>query len=62
MSDPKRRALGKGLESLLPARAPAPVPEANGRPIEIPLDRIERNPFQTRTAFDPEKLKELAGS
>ncbi len=69
--DPKRRALGKGLESLLPSRpaAPATVPtmaavaaEPNGKPLEIPLDQIERNPFQTRTQFDETKLKELAES
>ena len=67
--DPKRRALGKGLESLLPAR-PAVVPqiaataavESNGKPLEIPLDHIERNPFQTRTRFDDAKLAELAAS
>jgi ParB family chromosome partitioning protein len=67
--DPKRRALGKGLESLLPARkpveapAPAPVPsEPAGRPLEIPLDKIDRNPYQTRSAFDEVKLAELAES
>jgi ParB family transcriptional regulator, chromosome partitioning protein len=66
--DPKRRALGKGLESLLPSR-PAVVPqiaatavESNGKPLEIPLDHIERNPFQTRTRFDDSKLAELAAS
>jgi ParB family transcriptional regulator, chromosome partitioning protein len=66
-SDPKRRALGKGLESLLPARpaptpAPAPVVESTGKPLEIALDQIERNPFQTRTQFDEAKLGELAQS
>ncbi|SEG17426.1 chromosome partitioning protein, ParB family [Bryocella elongata] len=65
--DPKRRALGKGLESLLPARkpveAPAPVAaEPTGQPLEIPLDKIDRNPFQTRTTFNEEKLAELAES
>jgi ParB family chromosome partitioning protein len=63
--DPKRRALGRGLEVLLPQR-PAPgeaaPPTADGKPLEIPLDRIDRNPFQTRTTFDPEKLTELAQS
>jgi len=65
--DPKRRALGRGLEALLPSRpatpppAPAPV-EANGKPLEIQLELIDRNPFQTRTAFDPAKLTELAQS
>jgi ParB family transcriptional regulator, chromosome partitioning protein len=66
-ADPKRRALGKGLESLLPQRpsAPAPPPpvaESTGRPLEIPLDQIERNPFQTRSHFDEAKLAELAQS
>jgi ParB family transcriptional regulator, chromosome partitioning protein len=66
--DPKRRALGKGLESLLPSRpvaAPAvaatPV-ESTGKPLEIPLDHIERNPFQTRTRFDEAQLTELTQS
>jgi ParB family transcriptional regulator, chromosome partitioning protein len=68
-ADPKRRALGKGLESLLPQRhaAPAPLPpppvaESTGKPLEIPLDQIDRNPFQTRSHFDEAKLAELAQS
>jgi ParB family chromosome partitioning protein len=70
-NDPKRRALGKGLESLLPSRPPAHAPavpqitaaaEPTGTPLEIPLDQIERNPYQTRTQFDVAKLKELAES
>ena len=66
---PKRRALGKGLESLLPGRsgftpAPtaanaAPVPD-EGKPREIPVDLIERNPFQTRATVDESALKELS--
>ncbi len=66
--DSKRRpALGKGIESLLgprqPAVAAAPaVAEATGKPLEIALDKIERNPNQTRTAFDEAKLAELAQS
>jgi ParB family chromosome partitioning protein len=65
--DPKRRALGKGLESLLPSR-PTAIPhlaasaESLGKPMDIPLDQIDRNPFQTRTHFDEEQLKELAQS
>lgn len=65
---PKPRALGKGLESLLPSRpAPAPAPvsiaaaaESTGKPLEIALELIDRNPFQTRTNFDEIKLNELA--
>jgi ParB family transcriptional regulator, chromosome partitioning protein len=66
--DPKRRALGKGLESLLPSRPAAPPPvaatpvESTGKPLEILLDDIERNPFQTRTRFDEAQLVELAQS
>jgi ParB family chromosome partitioning protein len=65
--DVKRRpALGKGIESLLGPRpqaaVAAPVAEPTGKPLEIPLDRIERNPNQTRTQFDEAKLKELADS
>jgi ParB family chromosome partitioning protein len=68
VTDPKRRALGKGLESLLPSRpAPAPPPpaaavESTGKPLEIALDHIDRNPYQTRTQFDEAKLNELAQS
>ncbi len=59
--DAKRRALGRGLESLLPSRTVATVAsEPNGQPLEISVDQIDRNPFQTRTNFDPEKLRELA--
>ena len=67
--DPKRRALGRGLESLLPSRvvspavAPAaPAADSSGKPLEIPVGMIDRNPFQTRTSFDPVKLTELAHS
>lgn len=69
----KRKALGRGLESLLPSRpkpsvdiaasaAPVPAAEPDGRPLEIPVEQIDRNPYQTRTNFDEEKLAELAAS
>jgi ParB family transcriptional regulator, chromosome partitioning protein len=66
MDTKKRTALGKGIESLLGPRQPAVaapvVAEATGKPLEIALDKIERNPNQTRTAFDDAKLAELAQS
>jgi ParB family chromosome partitioning protein len=67
INDPKRRALGKGLESLLPSRPAAPPAavahvESAGKPLEILLDQIERNPFQTRSRFDEAPLTELAQS
>jgi ParB family chromosome partitioning protein len=64
---PKRRALGKGLESLLPRVHAAAEPGTGdhgetGRPREIPVGEIERSPFQTRTRFDEVQLGELAAS
>ncbi len=67
----KRRALGRGLESLLPSRPKPTVDleassgaaaEATGKPLEIAVDKIDRNPFQTRKGFDEAKLDELAAS
>ena len=69
--DPKRRALGKGLDSLLPrvpqqppaAPPPAASPEGEGgKPREIRVDLIDRNPFQTRSQINEEQLAELAAS
>jgi ParB family chromosome partitioning protein len=65
-----RKALGRGLEALLPSR-PAPEPVAapkaadatpTGQPLEIPVGDIDRNPFQTRTRFDEVQLAELTAS
>ena len=63
----KRKALGKGLESLLPRISAAATDQAansgtEGTPREIPLDAIDRNPYQTRTRFDEAALTELAAS
>jgi ParB family chromosome partitioning protein len=64
--EPKRRALGKGLDSLLPRVSAAPKPSAaeteGGKPREIPVDQIDRNPFQTRSQVNEEQLAELAAS
>ena len=64
--DPKRRALGKGLDSLLPrvpaASTPTAVEHEGGKPLEIPLEQIDRNPFQTRSQMNEEQLGELAAS
>jgi ParB family chromosome partitioning protein len=64
--DTRRRALGKGLDSLLPRVQTAPAVPAieaeGGRPREIPLDQIDRNPFQTRSRVNEEQLAELAAS
>ncbi len=61
--DPKRRALGKGLDSLLPRVHSAPTVEVEGgKPREIPVDQIDPNPFQTRSQVNQEQLTELAAS
>jgi len=68
----KRRALGKGLDSLLPrvqsnpvptpVHVPVPAESEGGKPREIPIEEIDRNPFQTRTHVDESELAELAAS
>ena len=63
VTDTKRRALGKGLDSLLPRAQVGPVVEVEGgRPREIPLELIDHNPFQTRSQVSEEQLAELAAS
>ena len=62
----KRKALGRGLEALLPSR-PAPEPSTppvppSGQPLEISVADIDRNPYQTRTRFDEAQLAELTAS
>jgi ParB family transcriptional regulator, chromosome partitioning protein len=84
----KRRALGRGLDSLLPggprvvgpptaglagavatppaSGAPAPhmpgMTDARDAVVQISLELIEENPYQTRSHFSPEALEELANS
>jgi ParB family transcriptional regulator, chromosome partitioning protein len=65
VTDPKRRALGKGLDSLIPRPQSQPGPPAEGeggKPREIPVDQIDANPFQTRSKVNQEQLAELAAS
>jgi ParB family transcriptional regulator, chromosome partitioning protein len=62
----KRKALGRGLDSLLPGRSAsgpavmAPEQGISGR--EIPIDLIDSNPYQTRRRINDEALRELAES
>jgi ParB family transcriptional regulator, chromosome partitioning protein len=68
MMNDKRKALGRGLDSLLPARSPAAQQPATAAApagemiLQIPIDKIERNPYQTRTRFEETALQELAAS
>ena len=62
---PDRQALGKGLNSLLPARLKQTQPESAHpvQPItELPVARIKPNPFQPRRQFREDALEELAQS
>jgi ParB family chromosome partitioning protein len=69
-STDKRKVLGRGLETLLPARqvphAPvtAAAPKADADEVhQIPLAQLDRNPYQTRTSsLDPDAIKDLAAS
>lgn len=81
----KRKALGRGLESLLPggprvvapagAHAPvtsgaaasavaggAPAPHGPDAVVQISIELIEENPYQTRYHFSDQALQELANS
>ncbi len=69
--EPPRKALGRGLSTLLPPRSAAlPRPDPTAPPTEpptldanvLPISAIRPNPNQPRTDFDPEKLNELAQS
>jgi ParB family chromosome partitioning protein len=66
-----RKALGRGLESLIPAavnREVAVAPELRtvevrqGEIQHVALHKIVRNPSQPRTQFDPTTISELASS
>ncbi|MEM6515468.1 MAG: ParB/RepB/Spo0J family partition protein [Bacteroidota bacterium] len=65
----KKQALGRGLSALLkdPANDINSVQDKNadtiiGNIVELDIDAIEINPFQPRTNFNEETLRELASS
>ena len=70
MEQPRRRALGKGLEELfstevldfdsLEEKIITETPKEEI--VEIPLDELRSNPYQPRIVFDEEALNELAES
>jgi ParB family chromosome partitioning protein len=62
-----RKVLGRGLEALIPtasgtATALATEEPRGGGIREIPVDDVGPNPYQPRTRFDDEALRELADS
>jgi ParB family chromosome partitioning protein len=63
----KRKALGRGLDSLLPSRptnAPIAMPavQSAASTQEIAVDSIDPNPYQTRRRINEAALEELAES
>ena len=65
----KKQALGRGLSALLNDKTneinSAQDKNADkivGNVVDLPLEDIEMNPFQPRTSFNEEHLKELASS
>jgi len=62
-SDPSRKALGRGLSSLIPQKqASSATPPNQSGILSLPLDHIQPNPLQPREDFDYERLTELAQS
>ena len=67
--DPHRKALGRGLSTLLPPRPggspptpEAPSPAEPGAAQQLPIDAIDPNPLQPRSVFQADRLRELADS
>jgi len=65
----RRKALGKGLHSLLPTRPTAPTPNStlaatvsDGDVQRLPIEQVTPNPNQPRREFDESALLELAQS
>jgi ParB family chromosome partitioning protein len=56
------KALGRGLESLIPTATMPPANPGGEVTRKIPIDKIKPNKYQPRTHFNEEKLKELSDS
>ena len=61
-----RKALGRGLESLLPSTRPVeplgPTTLQGQAVRDLPVTEIDPNPYQTRNQFDEQALNELSAS
>ncbi len=71
MATTGKSVLGRGLASLIPREARPTAEGSNARQddnqsvdvvVMVNLDRIERNPYQPRTEFDPASLEDLKNS
>ena len=58
MTNGKRKALGRGLSALIP-EPEGEVQVGPGVATLAPVDRLDPNPFQPRSAIDPERLAEI---
>lgn len=54
-----KKALGRGLEALIPKRL---MEEKKGSAQQVPLSKIKPNPFQPRKVFRAEELQDLVQS
>ncbi|SPF42933.1 Stage 0 sporulation protein J [Candidatus Sulfopaludibacter sp. SbA4] len=63
-ADNPRKALGRGMNTLLGNRTQAPPqePESVEADLAIPIDAIDPNPLQPRRVFQSDRLSELAQS
>jgi len=67
-SDHPRKALGRGISALIPARTPPPPvpPPGTAEPADsitnLSIESIDPNPMQPRSVFHQERLQELAQS
>ncbi|MCX6635505.1 MAG: ParB/RepB/Spo0J family partition protein [Acidobacteria bacterium] len=67
-SDHPRKALGRGISALIPARTSPPTAPPPGTPepadsiTNLGIDSIDPNPMQPRSVFHQERLQELAQS
>lgn len=58
-----RKALGRGLEALIPAGASVATLEARETGLrELPIEEIGPNPYHPRSRFDDDAIRELAAS
>ena len=60
----KRKVLGRGLSALIPDAEPEAAESADlgERTAEAPVGALDPNPFQPRSAIDPDRLAELTAS
>lgn len=67
MTSPKKKALGRGLDTLFPSAVKAisldaPAAESSAGVKNISIASIKTNPYQPRRSFDDEKLAEMSAS